>query len=292
MLWFVLAPVTSFVVDLLVVRQHDDRGKDLEILLLRHQVRWLQRHQPQPPRVSRWEKLILAVLAATLAHLTTGPGRRLGQIVLLYGRYDWAPNTHTRRPILAGSTPSPTDSITPAPSLCGMIRGKCIPHPNQSLRFFVSPGFTPERMTRTRTSPGPGVGAGSSPTWRTSRAGPCRSYQTARINPFPPPRAPMHRARRPASRSSCGHWIVDRGKQAPDEAVQALLFVRAERAVEHGCHRGLACLAGSSKRPRSDRCEDDPTGAAVITIRFAADQPSTLHAVDNLAGPPTVMRIT
>ena len=30
------------------------------------------------------EKLILAVLAATLAHLTTGRGRRLGQMVLLF----------------------------------------------------------------------------------------------------------------------------------------------------------------------------------------------------------------
>jgi hypothetical protein len=32
------------------------------------------------------------------------------------------PNTHTRRPIRPWSTPAPTASITPAPSLCGMMR--------------------------------------------------------------------------------------------------------------------------------------------------------------------------
>ena len=84
MLWLVLAHVASFVVDLLVVRERDDRDKNPEILLLRHQVRLLQRHQSQPPRPFRWEKLILAVLAAKLAHLTTSPGRRLDQLVLLF----------------------------------------------------------------------------------------------------------------------------------------------------------------------------------------------------------------
>jgi hypothetical protein len=36
---------------------------------------------------------------------------------------DWAPHTHTRRPTRSGSTPSPTASTTPAPSLCGITRG-------------------------------------------------------------------------------------------------------------------------------------------------------------------------
>jgi hypothetical protein len=67
MLWFVLAHLVSFVVDLLVAAsQHPDRDKDLEILLLQHQVRLLQRRHPRA-RLSRWEKLTLAVLAAKLA---------------------------------------------------------------------------------------------------------------------------------------------------------------------------------------------------------------------------------
>jgi putative transposase len=82
--WLVLAHVVSFVVDLVVVaRQRDDRVKELEILLLRHQIRLLQRRQPRPPRLSRWEKLTLAVLAAKARHLVAGPGRRLEQVLLL-----------------------------------------------------------------------------------------------------------------------------------------------------------------------------------------------------------------
>src|SRR4051794_29822496 len=55
--------------------------------------------------------------------------------------------------------------------------------PSQPCRFLVSPGLIPESVSRTRTSPGPGSGSGSSPTCSTSAAGPCRSYQTARM-PF------------------------------------------------------------------------------------------------------------
>ena len=85
MVWFALALVVSFVVDLaLIARPRDDRDKEVEILLLRHQVRLLQRQQPRAPRLSRCEKLTLAVLAAKAAHLVGGPGRRLEQLVLLF----------------------------------------------------------------------------------------------------------------------------------------------------------------------------------------------------------------
>ena len=84
MVWSVLAHVVSFVVDLLVAaRPRTDRDKDVEILLLRHQVRLLQRRQARAPRLSRWEKLALAVLTAKAARLVNGPGRRLGEFVLL-----------------------------------------------------------------------------------------------------------------------------------------------------------------------------------------------------------------
>src|ERR1700722_15544626 len=79
--------------------------------------------------------------------------------------------------------PWPTDSTTPAASLCGMTRGNGIGDPSQPRRFFVSPGFTPDLDTRTRTSPGPGSGAASSPNCSTPAAIPCRSYQTARTSP-------------------------------------------------------------------------------------------------------------
>ncbi len=77
MVWFVLLHLLGFVVDLLTTTRRTDRDKDVEILLLRHQLRLLQRERPQPPRLSRWEKLTLAVLTAKLTHLTAGPRARL-----------------------------------------------------------------------------------------------------------------------------------------------------------------------------------------------------------------------
>src|SRR5436190_898241 len=84
----------------------------------------------------------------------------------------------------AASTPSPTASTKPAPSLCGTTRGNGIVDPSHPRRFFVSPGFTPESEMRTRTSPAPGTGAGISPVARTSAAGPCRSYQAASTDEY------------------------------------------------------------------------------------------------------------
>ena len=57
----------------------------------------------------------------------------------------------------AAGTPSPTMSITPAPSLCGITRGKAILRVRPS-RALTSEGLTPEVASLTRTSPGPGRG--------------------------------------------------------------------------------------------------------------------------------------
>ena len=83
MCWFVVAHLVAFLVDLLSVRRRADRDKDLQILLLQHQVRLLQRQRPQP-RLTRWEKLTLAVLTSKVAHLTAGPRARLDHYVLLF----------------------------------------------------------------------------------------------------------------------------------------------------------------------------------------------------------------
>src|SRR3954471_3503868 len=84
MFWFILAHFVAFVVDLLAARRADNRDKDVQILVLRHQVRLLQRQQARPPRLTRGEKLTLAVLAAALARLTTGPRHQLDQYLLLF----------------------------------------------------------------------------------------------------------------------------------------------------------------------------------------------------------------
>jgi len=83
MLWAVLTHLAGFVVDLIVSTRRTEDAKDLEIALLRHQLRLSQRRSLRPPRLSCWEKLTLAVLVAKLSRLTSGTQGRLACAVLL-----------------------------------------------------------------------------------------------------------------------------------------------------------------------------------------------------------------
>ena len=58
MLWAILTHLTGFVVDLIVGTRRAGQAKDLEIALLRHQVRLLQRRASGPPLW--WPKSISA----------------------------------------------------------------------------------------------------------------------------------------------------------------------------------------------------------------------------------------
>ncbi len=83
MLWALLTHLVGFVVDLIVGARRVGDAKDLEVALLRHQLRLLQRRSTRPLCLSRWEKLTLAVLATKLNRLTTSPRARLARAVLL-----------------------------------------------------------------------------------------------------------------------------------------------------------------------------------------------------------------
>jgi transposase InsO family protein len=83
MFWAALAHLVGFVADLVLGVRRTKDATDLEIALLRHQLRLLQRHAGRPPRLSRWEKLTLAVLAARLGRLVAGSRSRLARAVLL-----------------------------------------------------------------------------------------------------------------------------------------------------------------------------------------------------------------
>ena len=96
------------------------------------------------------------------------------------GRFHCPFQVHTRSPMRDSATPSPTASISPAPSLCGITRGNAILRAVPA-RVFTSDGLTPEVLSLMRTSPGPGCGVSTSPTCRTSLAVPFFSYQAARI---------------------------------------------------------------------------------------------------------------
>jgi putative transposase len=84
MILFLVAHVCSILLDLVALGRHTDHDKDVEILLLRQQLRILQRKQPQPPRIAWWEKLTLVVLARRLTELTSNARVRLSQVILLF----------------------------------------------------------------------------------------------------------------------------------------------------------------------------------------------------------------
>ncbi len=84
MLFFLLAHVWAVLLDLMWLGRQSRQDKDLEILLLRQQLRILQRKQRHAPRISRWEKFMLFVLARTLTTMTNSARGRLGQVMLVF----------------------------------------------------------------------------------------------------------------------------------------------------------------------------------------------------------------
>src|SRR5215217_4759160 len=67
--FLVLQVVFSFLLDLIHALRRSDHDKDVELLLLRQQLRLYER-QAKQPRPSRWEKVALASLAAKLPDLS------------------------------------------------------------------------------------------------------------------------------------------------------------------------------------------------------------------------------
>src|SRR5688572_23757430 len=84
MLYLLLAQAFALLLDLIWLGRRAAHDKDLEILLLRQQLRILQRKQGRAPRLARWEKLTLVVLARKLMRLTPSARSRLGQLVLIF----------------------------------------------------------------------------------------------------------------------------------------------------------------------------------------------------------------
>ena len=84
MTFTVLAYLYSALLDFLSLFARSEREKDLEILLLRQQLRILQRTHTRPPRLSWWEKVPLALLAGKLVQRATNSRARLNQSLLLF----------------------------------------------------------------------------------------------------------------------------------------------------------------------------------------------------------------
>jgi hypothetical protein len=84
MTFMLFAHFFSTLLDFLHLFGRTDREKDLEILLLRQQVRILQRNRARPPRLSWWEKLPVAMLAGKLVQRAKYSRTRLSHSLLLF----------------------------------------------------------------------------------------------------------------------------------------------------------------------------------------------------------------
>ncbi|MBA3947681.1 MAG: transposase [Herpetosiphonaceae bacterium] len=84
MIFLLLAAVWSMVLDGVTFVSRAERDKDIEILLLRYQLRILQRIQRRAPHISRWEKLTLLILAGKLTTMTNAGRMRLSELVFLF----------------------------------------------------------------------------------------------------------------------------------------------------------------------------------------------------------------
>jgi putative transposase len=82
MAWYVIAVVVDFLIDVFAVRWKT-ADKDLEILLLRQQLRVLERKLGQRARPSRWEKCFLAVLLVQFKQVTGRSQAQLGKLLIL-----------------------------------------------------------------------------------------------------------------------------------------------------------------------------------------------------------------
>jgi transposase InsO family protein len=84
MIYLLIAWLVSLFLDQFTISRRSERHKDLQILLLRQQLRILQRQQPKRPSVSRWEKVALAVFTAKLGALGRGANVKLDEVLLLF----------------------------------------------------------------------------------------------------------------------------------------------------------------------------------------------------------------
>ena len=82
--WFILTHFFSNLLAFLSLGHKSTADKDLEILILRHQLNILARKQPKPIKPTRTEKLILAVLVNKLKQHTHRSTQQLREIVRIF----------------------------------------------------------------------------------------------------------------------------------------------------------------------------------------------------------------
>ena len=84
MAWFILAHFFGALLGLLGLSRRSAADKDLEILILRHQLNIVARKQQKPIKPSRANKLIFAVLVNRLKQRTHRSTQQLREIVRIF----------------------------------------------------------------------------------------------------------------------------------------------------------------------------------------------------------------
>lgn len=81
--WSLILILTLFL-DIITILGVTNSDKDLEILILRQQVRILQRKVKTPPRISDPERMILAIMSNKLSQSTKDAHQQLNQVMLIF----------------------------------------------------------------------------------------------------------------------------------------------------------------------------------------------------------------
>jgi hypothetical protein len=84
MWWFILLHLFSTLLEWMSIGRRAEREKDLEILLLRRQLAIVERQLPRSPRLSRVEKLTLAVITVKVKTATESTARQLHDLLRLF----------------------------------------------------------------------------------------------------------------------------------------------------------------------------------------------------------------
>ena len=84
MVYCIMLHFLQFIFDIVTVSHLSEREKDVQILLLRQQLRIIERRQQHGPRLPRWQKLPLALLAGWLQRRGKVGHARLREVSLLF----------------------------------------------------------------------------------------------------------------------------------------------------------------------------------------------------------------
>ncbi len=82
--WFILAQLFSTLISMVRLGRMSDSEKDLEILILRHQLNILERKQKRKITPNRAEKLFLAILTARAKTVTKRPAGQLRDVIRIF----------------------------------------------------------------------------------------------------------------------------------------------------------------------------------------------------------------